>query len=105
MDISRLPETVKVLFYLFCVFVCFQVYLQLTVGRRRRALCREKGVLPVPWMPGLKDRLLGLDLFLENIKIRKDHRILENAVNRFRKAGFNTMRLVMLGQSVYLTVS
>lgn len=99
-----MPHLAKAAGALACVFIIYQVYLQLTVGRQRRALKREKGTLPAPWYSGFRDHVVGLDLFSKNIKLIKDHRLLEVVTDRFRNDGVNTFRILLLGRKVHMTI-
>ncbi|KAK3639875.1 hypothetical protein LTR56_012255 [Elasticomyces elasticus] len=103
MDLSRLPHVANGAILLAGLFVAYQLYIQLTVGRKRRALQREKGTLPVRWYAGMWDHVMGIDLFIENMKALKEHRLLSTTQIRFDKQGSRTMRLVLLGRPVIIT--
>jgi len=98
MDTMTLPHMAKAAILLAIVFVVYQAYVQLTVGRRRRALQRDKGTLPAPWHFELRDRIMGLDDFLANIKALKEHRYLARGQARFENQGVRTMHTVSLGR-------
>ncbi|KAK0347076.1 hypothetical protein LTR91_012940 [Friedmanniomyces endolithicus] len=104
MDTMRLPHVAKAAILLTIVFVAYQAYVQLTVGRRRRALQREKGTLLAPWHFELRDRIMGLDDFLENIKALKEHRYLARGQARFENQGVRTMHTISLGRHVISTI-
>ncbi|EMD00887.1 hypothetical protein BAUCODRAFT_187941 [Baudoinia panamericana UAMH 10762] len=97
MDFSQLPHVVKASILLLAAYVLYQIYVQLTLGRQRRALQYEKGTLPVPWYSGCRDRLLGLDFFRSTMKLLRERRLLEGQTERFHEDGVNTMRVVFLG--------
>ncbi|KAK0988782.1 hypothetical protein LTS01_009051 [Friedmanniomyces endolithicus] len=104
MDLARLPHVAKAAVLLTIVFVAYQAYIQLTVGRRRRALRREKGTLPAPWHSELRDRIMGIDAFLENIKALKERRYLARGQARFENQGVRTMHTISLGRHVISTI-
>jgi hypothetical protein len=104
MDLMKLPQVAKAAILLSAVYIAYQIYQALTLGRKRRAIQRERGTLPVRWLPTLKDRFMGIDLFLQNVKAIKEHRILELATSRFTKMGTNTVHIKMLGRHVYSTL-
>ncbi|KAK5125960.1 hypothetical protein LTR85_011315 [Meristemomyces frigidus] len=104
MDLASLPHVAKAALGLVSIFILYQVYLQLTVGRQRRALKREKGTLPAPWFSGFRDHILGLDLFSKNIKLLKEHRLLEVVTARFNNDGVKTFKILLLGRQVHFTI-
>ncbi|KAK0250387.1 hypothetical protein LTS09_014539 [Friedmanniomyces endolithicus] len=104
MDTMTLPHMAKAAILLAIVFVVYQAYVQLTVGRRRRALQRDKGTLPAPWHFELRDRIMGLDDFLANIKALKEHRYLARGQARFENQGVRTMHTISLGRHVISTI-
>ena len=104
MDFSRVPHVAKAVVFLAGLFIIYQIYIQLTLGRTRRALQRQKGTLPVPWFSFIKDKWLGIDLFRQNIRAIKEHRLLEVAKARFDNDGVRTARLVLLGKQVTITL-
>ncbi|KAK6389101.1 hypothetical protein LTR65_007026 [Meristemomyces frigidus] len=104
MDISSMPYVAKATLGLACVFIVYQAFAQLTTGRQRRALKREKGTLPAPWFSGFRDHILGLDLFRKNMKLIKEHRLLEVVTARFKNDGVRTFRILLLGRQVHFTI-
>lgn len=104
MDFFGLPNAAKIAFGLASLTILYLLFLESTVGRRRRSLQREKGTLPAPWYTGFWDHVLGLDLFLNQMKELKEHRILEVVSSRFHRDQVNTLRMVSLGRSVHMTL-
>ncbi|KAI7367658.1 putative P450 monooxygenase [Hortaea werneckii] len=104
MRISELSHTTQAALGLALLFVCYQVYLGLTVGAKGRAIQNQKGTLPAPWFPGCKDRIFGIDLFLQNLRLIREHKILDAVRNRFLAMGVNTMQINLLGRHAHLTV-
>ena len=104
MDFLGLPNAVKIAIGLASIYILYLVFLEVTIGRSRRSLQREKGTLPVPWYSGFWDHVLGLDLFLGNIKRFKEHRALEGISSRFHHDKANTLRMINLGQHVHMTL-
>lgn len=99
-----MPHVAKAGLGLAFIFIVYQIYFQLTVGRKRRAIQRQKGTLPAPWFSGFRDHVMGLDLFRQNIQALKEHRGLETAGIRFAETGSKTMHMVLLGTHVYFTM-
>ncbi|KAK4569468.1 hypothetical protein LTR86_003231 [Recurvomyces mirabilis] len=104
MDISRLPLVAKAAALLAFAYILYQIYIQLTIGVQRRAYQREKGTLPVPWLYTLKDRFMGIDVFVQNMKALKAHNILALGKSRFDLQKVRTYRMVMLGRDVFTTI-
>ncbi|KAK3115953.1 hypothetical protein LTR53_004180 [Teratosphaeriaceae sp. CCFEE 6253] len=103
MDLGGLPHLAKAAILLGFVFLIFSAYHQLTVGRKRRALQREKGTLPVPWLKTIRDPILAVDFFVENIKALKEHRLLALGQARLNNQGVRTLKINLLGNKVTLT--
>jgi len=59
MDIAQMPLVAKAALGLACIFITYQIFIQTTVGRHRRAMKREKGTLPAPWFSGFRDHVVG----------------------------------------------
>ncbi|KAK5133601.1 hypothetical protein LTR08_007549 [Meristemomyces frigidus] len=104
MDFSALPYAARIAVGLAGISILYLLFNEFTVGRRRRSLQREKGTLPAPYYTGFRDRFLGLDLFVANMKHLKERRFLENAVLRFHHDKVNTMRVVSLGEQMHFTM-
>lgn len=60
-------------------------------------------MLPAPWAKGFRDRILGYDLFRQNLRAIKEHRALERGQQRFHETNANTMQMVLLGRHVHFT--
>lgn len=90
MELTNLPQAAKLAVGLLGIFIAYQLFLQLTVGRKRRAISREKGCLPSPAYPQW-ETVLGWDIFRQNIRAFKDHRFLEVSYDRFVEMGVNTL--------------
>ena len=103
MDFINLPYLVKAAIGLTGVFIIYQLFQQLTVGRKRRALAREKGCLPAPEYPQW-EKVLGYDLFKQNIQGFKAHNALDISYNRFRTMGVNTFQFIALGRRLHTTI-
>ena len=103
MDLANLSHTAKLLLGLTGAFIAYQVFIQLTLGRQRRALIRQKGALPSPSWPQW-ETLLGIDMFRQNMRLFKTHRFQEVTLERFRKMGVNTFQFVALGRRVHITI-
>ena len=89
--------------YGLAVIVVYLLIIELTVGRSRRSLQREKGTLPAPWYTGFRDHFLGLDLFKKNLRLLREHRLLEASVDRFQHDKVSTFRIVFLGMQAHIT--
>ena len=96
------PYVAKAAVLLTGVFIAYQGFLQLTVGRKRRALQREMGTMPPRAFP-TRDPIMGFDKFRENMKALKEHRLLEMVVERFRLMNTNTFTIINLGKRVVIT--
>lgn len=104
MDFLRPSRFATAVFGLAFVLIAYQIFLQLTLEYKRRALRKERGVLPAPWAKGFRDRIFGLDLFRQNLQSIKEHRVLERGQERFRKTNANTMQMVVLGRHIHFTI-
>ena len=102
MDFAHLPHLAKAAVLLTGVYIAYQLYIQLTLGRKRRAMRREKGTLPPVALPS-RDPILGWDKFRENMQAIKEHRLLEMGLARFRQMKVNTILAVNLGRRVIIT--
>ncbi|KAK3711360.1 hypothetical protein LTR37_009740 [Vermiconidia calcicola] len=102
MELPNLPHITKLVLGLVVVFAAYQVYIQLTLGRKRRAIARERGCLPSPALPQW-DRIMGIDLFRDNMRAIKAHNFLELSYQRFQDLGVNTYQLIALGRRIYIT--
>ena len=104
MDFASLPHVAKVAILLGSIFIAYQAYIELTVSRKRRALQREKGTLPVPWLQTIREPILGIDFFMENIKAIREHRLLSVGQARFNNQGVRSLKINMLGNKVTMTI-
>lgn len=84
------------------LFLAYQIFQQLTVGRKRRAIAREKGCLPPPSYPQW-ETVLGIDTFRANIRALKAHNFLETTYKRFHQMGANTYQMTALGRRFVIT--
>ncbi|EME45917.1 hypothetical protein DOTSEDRAFT_70063 [Dothistroma septosporum NZE10] len=100
---TGLPHAAKAIVGLVAVYIIYQLFVSTTSWTRRRAFKRQRGVLEAPKLPQW-DRIYGIDLFLENIKALKEHRLLELAYGRFTKTGINTMQFTALGRHLHMTI-
>ncbi|KAK5107247.1 hypothetical protein LTR62_001601 [Meristemomyces frigidus] len=103
-SISGLPRVASLAILLAVALGIYQIYLQLTVKAKRRALQHEKGTLPVPWLSTIKDRYMGIDIFMENMKALKERRSLELVAKRFDNEGRRTFHSIMLGKQNFVTI-
>ncbi|PNS15064.1 hypothetical protein CAC42_2293 [Sphaceloma murrayae] len=78
------------------------VFWQLTTGRRRRQIIKERGCLPPVSYPA-KDPILGLDLFRRTITAFQERRGLDMIYRRFEDKGVNTFLINSLGQRLIST--
>ena len=83
--------------------ILYNAFWQLTVGARRRTMIREKGCLPIKRYP-VKDPILGIDIFRENIRNFKDKTFLETNVKRFEFMGCNTFIIPSLRRRIITTI-
>ena len=97
------PYVAKAAVLLAGVFIAYQAFLQVTVGRKRRAMQRQMGTMPPRAYP-TKDPIMGFDKFTENMKALKEHRLLEMVVERFQRMNTNTFTILNLGKRVVVTV-
>ena len=103
MEFGNLPPAVKLALGLVGVFIVYQLFTQLNLSRKRRALAREKGCLPAPAYPQW-EKIVGWDLFRQNIRAFRSKNFLEVSYKRFQEMGVNTYQFVALGSRMYTTI-
>ncbi|CAK3741847.1 Cytochrome P450 52A12 [Lecanosticta acicola] len=99
---SRLPATAQAAIGLFTLYLIYQAVNAITLWRQREAIKRDKGCLPARRMSQL-DPILGIDMFIANVKALKNHRLLETGVERFRELGGHTFQMKLLGRKLHFT--
>lgn len=80
----------------------YYLYYQLTVGASRRRIIRENGCQPPVKYPHV-DPIMGVDLFVANVKALRENRFLPAMRQRFKTYG-NTFQLNFMGAKVIATV-
>ncbi|KAF2708526.1 cytochrome P450 52A1 [Pleomassaria siparia CBS 279.74] len=84
------------------LFLARRVYWEATTGAHRRALIKQHGCLP-PRKVKQRDPILGIDLFLSNIKAYKEHRLLAFWQSALTDYNAHTLMVTILGQTIYFT--
>lgn len=102
MDVFSLPTTAKAGLGLAVVYLLYILITSIALWSRRRAFKREKGVLEARKHAQLEP-FWGLDLFIENLRALKQHRLLELSHSRFEEMGVNTYQLVVMGRHAHAT--
>lgn len=88
------------------LYTIYYLHWQLTVGANRRRMIRENGCKPIKLHPGLNsptERVFGTVIVRESMKAFKEHRLLEQAYNRFHKHG-NTFEANLLAIKAIHTI-
>ena len=102
MDFGISPQIAGAAVAATVLFSLYYIYQALALRRRRNAFKRARGCLPAPWYP-LRDPILGLDSFKEQLVALKQKRLLEMLSGRFARSG-NTMQNNALGLHVHFTM-
>jgi hypothetical protein len=84
------------------LFFTHRIYWESTTGARRRALKKQHGCLP-PKRLHSKEPIFGIDIFLNNVKCLKEHRLLDAWQSRLRDNNVHTLRGRILDMVIYLT--
>ncbi len=100
---SSLPHLTTLAAAVVFAAVAYQLLQYVVLARKRQALIREKGALPISRLPQ-QERILGLQLFRENMRFLKEHKILERSYNRFKEMGVGTFSFCALGRTMYITI-
>ena len=78
------------------------VYWEITTGSARRALIKKYGCLPPKKYPA-RDPVFGIDLFRNQMKHIKEHRMLDLVNDSFVAAGGNTFTYRIFGKQLLMT--
>ena len=84
-----------------CLALSYYIYLKICLYLTRSKVIRQNGCLPPKKLPQ-KDKIFGLDLYLDIIKQIKAHRRLESIKLRFEEYG-NTFQSTSFGTTVIST--
>lgn len=86
-------------------YVIYSIIQRILLARRRYLFQKANGCKPIPSYPH-RDRILGLDLFFENVKLLKEGGILEKFKERYStiNGGVHTWSQYVLGTYTINTV-
>lgn len=102
-DLTKLSATAQLATGIACLYIFYLLTTTTSIWLRRRSYKRSKGVMPAVRIPA-KDPIMGMDLFLRNIRALKDHTLLELGMARFANLKANTIRGLGLGREIHGTI-
>ncbi|KAK5175298.1 uncharacterized protein LTR77_000436 [Saxophila tyrrhenica] len=99
----QVPHLYRLVLVLITLVVVAQLVQRIRLSRKRTAYARAAGALPAKVYPQ-RERILGWDLFKENITSLKAHTFLADQYGRFQRMGVNTFEVTALGRTIHTTI-
>ncbi|KJX98996.1 cytochrome P450 alkane hydroxylase like protein [Zymoseptoria brevis] len=102
-NLTKLSATAQLATAIACLYIFYLLTTTTAIWLRRRSYKRSKGVMSAARIPA-KDPIMGIDLFLRNIRALKEHTLLELGTARFANLKANTIRGLGLGREIHVTI-